>query len=88
MSPDSGTKTFKSPLLVEERQARRGREKNDKDKFLEPPAKMKPSEHEAMIAKILAREFVVPIPGYVKVIFLFSKVQTCINNVCFHYYYL
>lgn len=46
---------------------RRAREKSDKDKFLEPPPKIKPSEHEAMIAKILAREFQVPIPGYVKV---------------------
>lgn len=69
VSNDSGTKAFKSPLLVEERQARRCREKSDKDKFLEPPPKIKPSEHEAMIAKILAKEFQVPIPGYVKVKF-------------------
>ncbi|XP_063696815.1 DNA repair and recombination protein RAD54-like [Culicoides brevitarsis] len=66
MGSDAGPKAFKSPLLVEERQARRCREKTERDKFVEPPQKMKPSEHEAMIAKILAREFQVPIPGYVK----------------------
>lgn len=79
MSSDVCVKGFKSPLLIEERHARRCREKSDKDKFVEPPQKVTPSEHEAMIAKILAKPFQVPIPGYVQVNLPF--ILTLIENV-------
>lgn len=56
---------FQSPLLESEKRSRKCRNKSESDRFVEPPPKMKLSEHESVIAKILSRQFQVPIVGYV-----------------------